>query len=113
MKRKLIIITANDFLAYQPSILNLYDFLTPFFDISIISFEPDYIGKQKPTGRNIIYLKIPFLVKWSVLKFDFLLQVICRMLCVIFIGLEHKTLYYHKLQYYYLGRFLRGISAHE
>lgn len=113
MKRKMIIITANDFLAYQPSILNLYDFLSPFFDISIISFEPDYIGKQKPADRNIIFLKIPFFLKWVVSKFDFLLQMMTRMLSVIFKGLEHKVLYYHKLQYHYLGRFLREIKTDE
>jgi glycosyltransferase involved in cell wall biosynthesis len=113
MKRKMVIITANDFLAYQPSILNLYDFLAPYFDISIISFEPDYIGKQKPTGRETIYLKIPFLLKWSISKFDFLLQVMSRMLRGIFKGLEHKVLYYHKLQYHYLGRFLRELDADE
>ncbi|MBS1668864.1 MAG: hypothetical protein JST58_15930 [Bacteroidetes bacterium] len=60
MKKKLLIVTANDFLVYQPSILNLYDFLLPHFDITIVSFEPAFIGKTKDETRNIRYLKIPF-----------------------------------------------------
>ena len=43
-KKKLVIVTANDFLAYQPSVLNLYDFLETFFDVSIVAFDPQYIA---------------------------------------------------------------------
>ena len=69
MKRKLLIVTANDFLVYQPTILNLYDFLKVHFDVSIISFEPEFIGKTKDETRNIIYLKIP--LRKTIQDFDY------------------------------------------
>lgn len=112
-KRKMVIVTANDFLAYQPSILNLYDHLEPFFEISIISFEPEFIGRQKATGRKIVYLKIPFLLKWVVQKFDFALQVAAKLLNPLFKSLSHYFLYYHRLQYYYLETYLKGVKADE
>lgn len=112
-KRKIVIVTADDYLAYQPSILNLYDFLEPFFDISIISFEPAYIGKQKPAGRNIIYLKIPSFLRWCILKFDYVFQVICTTLRIFYKSLSHTSLYYRKLQYFYLRKSLRNIKADD
>jgi glycosyltransferase involved in cell wall biosynthesis len=112
-KKKMIIVTANDFLAYQPSILNLYDYLEPVFETCIVSFEPEYIGKEKPAGRKIHYLKVPFLLKWTVLKFDFALQIFCKMAGTLFRSLSHEYLYYHRLQYHYLKKFLRGVEADE
>ena len=109
----MLIVTANDFLAYQPSVLNLYDFLKPYFDVSIVSFEPEFIGRQKVTGRDIVYLKIPFLLKWLVQKFDFALQLAVKLLNRVFTSLSHEYLYYHQLQYLYLERYLRNIKADE
>lgn len=109
----MVIVTANEFLAYQPSILNLYDHLEPFFEISIISFEPEYIGRQKATGRKIVYLKIPFLLKWVVQKFDFALQLSVKLLNRWFKSLSHDFLYYHKLQFYYLKTYLKRVKADE
>jgi glycosyltransferase involved in cell wall biosynthesis len=76
--KKITIITANDFLVYQPTILNLYDFLKKHFEIEIISFEPVYVGKQKDQTRNITYLKIPF--RKAIQNLDYLIFLILRSL---------------------------------
>lgn len=47
MKRKLLIVTINDYIIYQPTILNLYDALSPYFDATIISFQPQFISKKR------------------------------------------------------------------
>ena len=112
-KRKMLIVTANDFLAYQPSILNLHDFLEPFFEVSILSFEPEFIGRQKPTGRKTIYLRIPFLIKWVVQKFDFALQLATKLRNLFFRPISHEFLYYHRLQYFYLEKHLRTLKTDE
>ena len=57
MKRKLLIVTLNDYIIYQPTILNLYDALISHFDVTVISFEPEFISKKKDETRNISYLK--------------------------------------------------------
>jgi glycosyltransferase involved in cell wall biosynthesis len=113
VKKKLLIVTANEILAYQPSILNLYDFLEPHFDISIISFEPEFIGRQKPSGRNVVYLKVPPIKKFLVLKFDFTLQLGAKMFRPLFPALKHNKLYYWSLQYRVLEKFLRQAKADE
>jgi hypothetical protein len=56
--RKLLIVFPDFFLPYSPTTLNLYDALSPFFDITILTFEPDArFSVQKITDKNIIYLK--------------------------------------------------------
>lgn len=59
MKKKIAIVSSDDIIIYQPSILNLYDFLKDSFDISIISFEPKYLGNKKDNERDINYLQVP------------------------------------------------------
>ncbi len=54
--KKLLIVSSDDIILYQPTILNLYDYLKNDFDITIISFEPGYLGKTKDETRNIIYI---------------------------------------------------------
>lgn len=56
---KVLIISADELILYQPTILNLYDFLSTDFDVTIISFEPRFLGKKKETTRNIVYLSCP------------------------------------------------------
>ncbi len=55
---KFLIVSADDIILYQPTILNLYDLLKENFAVTIISFEPEYLGKTKDESRNIIYISI-------------------------------------------------------
>lgn len=61
--QKVVIASSDDFILYQPTILNLYDFLKPEFTPVIITFEPEYLGNNKDENRNVIYLKCPTLKK--------------------------------------------------
>jgi glycosyltransferase involved in cell wall biosynthesis len=112
-KRKILIVTANDYLAYQPSILNLYDFLQPFFDTTIISFEPEFIGNQKPDGRNIIYLKTPSFFKALVKKIDYFLQLSVKLFKPVFRSLSLEFSFYQRLQLFYLKLHLYKMQADE
>jgi hypothetical protein len=112
-KKKILIITSNDYLAYQPSILNLYDHLVPFFEATIVSFEPEFIGRQKAEGRQILYLRVPFLLKWVVQKFDFGVQILFKMLRAFFPSLSHDFLFYNRLELFYLKINLRNLDADE
>lgn len=74
MKKKILIITQNDYFIYQPTVINLYDSLLPHFDVEIISFQPYHMTKKKDTERNITYLKAGY---WPTLlygKMDFILS---------------------------------------
>lgn len=57
MKKKIYIISADEIILYQPTILNLYDYFLNDFEPEIITFEPDFLGKSKDTCRNIKYIK--------------------------------------------------------
>lgn len=57
MKKKIVIVSSDDIILYQPTILNLYGLLIQNFDVTIISFEPEYLGKAKDEEKNIIYIK--------------------------------------------------------
>jgi len=67
--KKILIVSADDIILYQPTILNLYDYLKNDFEITIISFEPEFLGKKKDTTRNIVYLKTNKSIKrvWRIL----------------------------------------------
>lgn len=56
IKKKIYILSADDFILYQPTILNLYDFFSDEYDVTIVTFEPAYLGKAKDTTRKIIYI---------------------------------------------------------
>ena len=55
--KKICIVTTDVILAYQPTILNLYDQLINHFETEIISFQPEYISETKITNKNVVYLK--------------------------------------------------------
>ena len=56
-REKICIVTADRILAYQPSILNLYDLLSQHFDVEIISLKPAYIAKGiAVTDRTVQYI---------------------------------------------------------
>ncbi len=61
--QKVLIASSDDFILYQPTILNLYDFLQIDFEVVVLTFEPEYLGKKKDLNRNIIYLECPAFAK--------------------------------------------------
>lgn len=69
--KKICIVTTDVILAYQPTILNLYDQLIKHFEVEIISFEPGYISDKKITDRNVLYLKEPAIPKKILSWLDF------------------------------------------
>jgi glycosyltransferase involved in cell wall biosynthesis len=71
MKRKVLFVTLNDYVIYQPTILNLYDLMVEHMDVKIISFSPSYVTKTKDETRNIVYLSPPRLPAYLISKMDF------------------------------------------
>lgn len=92
MKKKVVILTLNDYIIYQPTILNLYDFLSPHFEVTVVSFQPQYVTKQKDETRNIIYLKTDYWATQLYQKTDFILSKA--------VGVARRFL--PKLNYHYL-----------
>ena len=111
MKRKVLIVTINDYILYQPTILNLYDLLEKDFDVTIISFEPKYISKEKDTLRKIIYLKVNPLLTELVNKIDFVANKVFSFLNKIWPGEKYQYLYYNKVLPSVLKKRLGSLSA--
>ena len=93
MKRKVLIVTLNDYVIYQPTILNLYDEMIGIMDVKIISFEPSFVTKTKDTTRNIIYLSPPPVRSYLIAKWDFLVS---RMIGLFRINYSYQYYYYHR-----------------
>jgi len=110
-KRNVYIITANDYLIYQPTILNLYDELEQFFHVTIISFEPNFISKKKDEHRRTDYIQIPFLLRFVVQNFDYAIQLFFRLLKRVGLNFVHKHSFYHKLQVAYLKSKVKTLKA--
>ena len=113
MKKKILILTLNDYIIYQPSVLNLYDFLTPHFDVTVVSFNPEGGSSNNNTGRNIIYLSTNYFLKHFFQKTDFILSVFFKHLKKIYPPAAYNYLYYNKYLPYVLkagvkSRKLRG-----
>ncbi len=60
MKKRICIVTADNILPYQPSILHLYDELTKGgFEVEIISFQSGFIAANTTSeGRTVHYLSL-------------------------------------------------------
>jgi glycosyltransferase involved in cell wall biosynthesis len=56
MKKNIYIISADDIILYQPTILNLYDSLKVEFNTQIITFKPEFLGSKKDEERNVTYI---------------------------------------------------------
>ena len=76
MKKTALILTLNDYIIYQPSILNLYDFMQDRFDVTIVSFLPHHNTKNKDETRKIIYLETNFFLRHFFQKTDFLFSIL-------------------------------------
>ena len=96
MRKKVIIATLNDYIVYQPTILNLYDELISEFDVEIISFEPTFISTDKDTSRNIRYIKVPGLIKEISNKIDFIMNKLSGYIRKIIPGYKYKYIYYNR-----------------
>jgi glycosyltransferase involved in cell wall biosynthesis len=101
-KRKLLIVTANDYLIYQPTILNLYDFLEPEFDVTILSFEPSFVSTKKDEKRNAEYISISAPVRFVVTNIDSLLFKMVRILKRWFGVFSYDYTLFQRLQLKYL-----------
>lgn len=112
MKKKVLIATINDYILYQPTILNLYDLLEKDFDVAIVSFEPKYISKEKDTLRKIIYLRVNPLLGELVNKIDFVANKVFSIINKIWTGKKYHYLYYNKVLPKALRKGLSSLSAH-
>lgn len=101
-ERKVLIVTINDYIIYQPTILNLYDALAPYFQTTIISFEPAFLGQKKDNSRNVAYLRTNPFWKMVYSKTDFIISSICKILKKIVPGLHYNYSYYN----FYLPKIL-------
>ena len=95
MKKTILILTLNDYIIYQPSILNLYDYLQPHFDTTVVSFLPSSGAKKKDESRNIVYLDPGFFLKHFFQKTDFILSKVFKLLKKVFPGAEYSYIYYN------------------
>ncbi|MFT3675477.1 MAG: hypothetical protein QM781_06225 [Chitinophagaceae bacterium] len=102
MKKKVLILTLNDYILYQPSILNLYDALDPHFEVEVISFLP-HGAKAKETSRTVTYLQTkPLAAQWYEKK-DFILSRFTPFIRKI----KPEYTYYYSYYNYYLPSVLR------
>jgi glycosyltransferase involved in cell wall biosynthesis len=110
MKKKILILTLNDYIIYQPSVLNLYDFLTPHFDVTVVSFKPEGGSIKNNTTRNIVYLNTNYFLKHFFQKTDFILSVAIKRLKKLFPSAAYNYLYYNK----YLPHVLKaGVKSRQ
>lgn len=103
MKRKLLIVTLNDYIIYQPTILNLYDALISHFNVTVISFEPEFVSTKKDKTRNIVYVKPNFIWREFFQKSDFIISKVLKLVKPVLPGITYHYLYYN----YYLPRVLK------
>lgn len=111
--KKLLIVTSNDILVYQPTILNLYDYLSRHYDVTIISFEPEFIGKKKDFSRNVRYIKIPYLKRLLIQNFDFAVYLLVKFIKLFYSKIRFSYTYFQRVQFVYLKQALSKCSADE
>ncbi len=54
--RKITIVSSDEIILYQPTLLNLYELLKQEFDVNLVSFNPEYLGNKKEETKNIEYI---------------------------------------------------------
>jgi glycosyltransferase involved in cell wall biosynthesis len=110
--KKIYIVTADDIILYQPTILNLYDLLSSNFDVTIISFEPAYLGKKKELTRKVTYIQ-PH--RWA-LKFfktvDLFSNAILKRSTKLFTNRNYRIRTVRKYKAYLLYQQLKSIVTH-
>ena len=98
MRKKILILTLNDYILYQPTILNLYDLLSVHADVTVVSFEPKFVTKQKEEKRNIKYLKMGTVGTELFTKIDFIISKFTPLIKKVLPKFSHHYLFYN----YYL-----------
>ena len=111
MRKKILIATLNDYIVYQPTILNLYDELVHDFDVEIISFEPSFISTDKDSSRNIRYIRVPNIIKEISNKIDFIMNKLSGIIRKIIPAYKYKYIYYNRALPAALKSALRKSSA--
>lgn len=59
MKKKLTILFCDAHLSYSPTVLGLYDLLSPHFDVTILAKSPQFFDDGPLANRNVVYIKQP------------------------------------------------------
>jgi glycosyltransferase involved in cell wall biosynthesis len=95
MRKQVLILTLNDYILYQPTILNLYDHLSLQADVTILSFEPNFVTKQKDEKRNIKYLKTTSFSTHLFTKVDFVLSKLTPLINKFYPNFSHHYLFYN------------------
>src|SRR6187401_3137024 len=109
MRKKILIITLNDYIIYQPTILNLYDYLAIEADVKIISFRPQFATKKKDEKRNIEYLDTNYWLTQFYTKTDFIFSKLSKLIKTINPGYTYHHLFYN----YYLPSILKDKLKNE
>jgi len=102
MKKTVLILTLNDYIIYQPTILNLYDHMEPLFDVTVVSFRPASGIKKKDETRTIKYLDTNFFLKHFFQKTDFIIATAFKYIKKVLPSAEYNYLYYNKYLPYVL-----------
>lgn len=74
MKKKVLILTLNNYILYQPSILNLYEALAPHFDVEVFSMTDNPKNIPSIPGKNVTFLAPNYWLKQFYEKKDFIIS---------------------------------------
>src|SRR5262245_49243848 len=58
MRKKVLIIFTDIWIAFSPSTVNLYDTLASRFDVTILAREPEVFSRQRLPNRKVEYVRI-------------------------------------------------------
>lgn len=94
--KKLVIVSSDDIILYQPTILNLYSFLGSHFDVAIITFEPEYLGKAKVEEKNILYIQPGKFQKYFLRTLDLLINAILKRIDKYFLHFPRRCAFFRK-----------------
>lgn len=56
-RKKIVILFNGPHLSYSPTVIGLYDLLSPDFDVTIIAESPENFDNKPVSGRKIVYLE--------------------------------------------------------
>ncbi|MFN0140718.1 MAG: hypothetical protein ACKVQW_11620 [Pyrinomonadaceae bacterium] len=59
MKKKVTILFGDAHLSYSPTVIGLYDQLSPHFDVTIVARSPKFFDNRPLANRNVVYIKQP------------------------------------------------------
>lgn len=59
MKKKVTILFGDVHLSYSPTVIGLYDLLSPHFDVSIVAKSPNSFDNRPLANRHVVYIKQP------------------------------------------------------